>query len=280
VLPQGWCYSLKVRLDCLAASAILWGAGCSAIATFDGRPEHLTNAADDGGGADDGASVISENSNDCPGTAGPPAVRVGTFCVDSTEVTNDHYAAFLAAKPSGMGLPDACDGKRSFEPTGWPLPSDKDAFAVVEVDWCDAFAYCQWAGKRLCGAIGGGTNAAGASADPTQSQWFNACSRDATRTYPYGADYQAGACNGDGVRSGVATVRSFAGCVGGWPGIFDMSGNVAEWEDSCTKQDGVDMCLTRGGAFNSGLSDLACAATSREALTSGHSDVGFRCCSP
>src|SRR5262245_64357984 len=33
----------------------------------------------------------------CPGTAGPSMVRVGVFCIDSREVNNEDYSAFIDA---------------------------------------------------------------------------------------------------------------------------------------------------------------------------------------
>jgi formylglycine-generating enzyme required for sulfatase activity len=60
-------------------------------------------------------------------------------------------------------------------------------------------------------------------------------------------------------------------------GLYHMSGNVAEWEDSCTL-DG--QCRVRGGAFSTDNEDgLRCDADvlwPRDDDT--HNDVGFRCC--
>jgi formylglycine-generating enzyme required for sulfatase activity len=208
-------------------------------------------------------------------------VRFGTFCIDSTEVTNDQYAAFLNAQPSAAGLPDPCANQKSFVPAGtWPAPDGSKNVPVLNVDWCDAVAYCAWAGKRLCGKIGGGSNDTGDMADPAKSQWFAACSQGGVRDYPYGSTYQKGTCNGESVQAGPAAVGSLGDCVGGAPGLFDMSGNVAEWEDSCKTSDNTVVCMARGGAFNSNPTGLACDATSKETRADPQDDVGFRCCSP
>ena len=87
----------------------------------------------------------------CEQGLGPPAVRVEGVCVDSTEVTNAHYQAFLEQMPSAAAGPDVCDWNDSFVPQGWPLATGTEDHPVGGVDWCDANAYCAWAGKRLCG---------------------------------------------------------------------------------------------------------------------------------
>jgi formylglycine-generating enzyme required for sulfatase activity len=93
-----------------------------------------------------------------------------TFCVDVTEVTADQFAAFVAAAPSTDSLPDACSGHGPPHP---PPPSTGGvAGAITGVDWCDATAYCAWAGKRLCGRLGGGPLNDG---DPSNSEWVAAC---------------------------------------------------------------------------------------------------------
>src|SRR5262249_6416251 len=77
----------------------------------------------------------------------------GTFCIDATEVTNGAYKAFLAASPDPSAQPAFCGWNTDYSPSSFYGPDDHP---VVYVDWCDAYAYCEAAGKRLCGAIGGG----------------------------------------------------------------------------------------------------------------------------
>jgi formylglycine-generating enzyme required for sulfatase activity len=210
------------------------------------------------------------------------ATNGGSYCVDSTEVTNAQYAQFLVANdPVQIAQ---CAWNTSFTPSdGWPA-TGRANHPVVFVDWCDAFAYCQWAGKRLCGKIGGGPNAPADHANAGKSQWFNACSAGATKTYPYGSSYDGTKCNGseNPQTSGAVTVASLASCQGGVPGLFDLSGNVWEWEDSCTGNIGVnDICRVRGGSYESLQQSLRCDTDQnfyRNAYGVVDGFIGFRCC--
>jgi hypothetical protein len=124
-----------------------------------------THSGREGGAGAEPADVAQPDSiaGSCPsGLPGPAMVPAGAFalptmCIDATEVTNAHYAAFLASSPAPGSGPGACTWNVRYEPLfHWPPPPERAAFPVVDVDWCDAFAYCAWAGKRLCGDPGGG----------------------------------------------------------------------------------------------------------------------------
>ena len=262
-------------------------------ASLDAPPDAPTIDASDGGGTmdgsvSDGGRLDGSDSGDagakCPGTAGPSPVRVGSFCIDSTEVTNDHYAAFLASNPSTASLPAVCAYKTGFTPTSaWPPAPSKGSFPVVYVDWCSAKAYCAWAGKRLCGAIGGGSVPISDAADKDVDQWYVACSANGTRAYPYGNNFSAGRCNES--ESGVGSAEPVASrnaCVGGSPGIYDINGNVWEWEDGCDGETGErDGCLARGGSYAfSGAMHGACATRLGDQRSRTFPDTGIRCCSP
>src|SRR5713101_7911754 len=120
---------------------------------------------------------------------GPALVKVdsasGAYCIDSTEVTNAHYKAFVEAKVQ-IAPPAGCETVTSYVPNqpGWPLPGTDDA-PVGQVSWCQAFAFCQWSGKRLCGSIRGGPLGKKYETDTSLSQWLNACTRGGTLAYPY-----------------------------------------------------------------------------------------------
>jgi formylglycine-generating enzyme required for sulfatase activity len=200
------------------------------------------------------------------------------YCIDSTEVARTQYAAFLATSPQLNQAPP-CDANMSFTPTtDWPPKSSEKNLPVVGVDFCDAAAYCAWAGKRLCGAIGGGGTDLPGADDPASSQWMNACSAGGTIKYPYGDAYGPQTCNGlDFGMSSPGKVPAAATCVGGVPGLFDMSGNVREWEDACEVND----CRVRGGSYDShGAPDGELPCSGNMMLDRYDTDdfTGFRCC--
>lgn len=255
------------------------GSGGAASATGSGGGTGSTGGSGAGGGVQ------------CPGTAGPVMVNLGDFCIDATEVTRAQYAEFLAADvnpQSETGLPAECAWNITYEPAG--AQTDGDDFPVVNVDWCDAYAYCEWAGKRLCGRIGGKESPFSEFANPTGSQWYAACSIRGTMVYPYGP-YDPKVCVGsayDGV-SGVQMtdqmlqVKMAAECHGAvapYDEIYDMSGNVSEWEDSCDGTLGAnDHCHRRGGSFIFEGSDIQCADDSHSSRETTSPSNGFRCCS-
>jgi formylglycine-generating enzyme len=223
----------------------------------------------------------------------PKLVTIGAWSIDATEVTNSQYAAFLAAKGTDTsGQPAYCAFNTSYRPSaGWPAPEAQCNLPVVHVDWCDAYAYCKWAGKRLCGSPAGGSSLFSAFETISTSQWYAACSRSMASRFIYGSTYIAGACVDDAYdgKGGVATtdVRQPAGsvltCRGAaapYDGLFDMNGNVMEWEDSCSdRKDGGDDCRARGGSYLEAWDKGDCdePKTVKRSVTAG--DLGFRCCS-
>ena len=232
----------------------------------------------------------------------------GGYSIDATEVTRSQYEAWLATSPSTEGQDAWCSFNTDFQPDEQCIASDDTSHGgpcgkcpQVCVDWCDAYAYCRGVGKRLCGAIGGGPNGYDDAADASKSQWYNACGAGGLHNYPYGGDpgtsindgYDPELCNGiDHTLAGCeywacwsVEVASLSGCVSteAWgEGIYDLSGNVWEWEDSCQgTTDPMDGCSYRGGSFAASKDRLRCASAEmnpRKANT--YEDLGLRCCAP
>src|SRR5271154_1861991 len=99
---------LKAASALLAASLV--AGGCTLFVSTDGLSggpssdagesldaSALDGALDDGSATSQNDGDSNSDASDCPGTTGGPTpVRVGTYCIDSTEVTNAQYIAFLA----------------------------------------------------------------------------------------------------------------------------------------------------------------------------------------
>lgn len=213
------------------------------------------------------------------------------YKIDVTEVTQGQYDTWLATTPALPARTDAnCGYVTSYAQQGTDgvfAGTDADHHPVVYVDWCDAYAYCLGVGKRLCGAIGGGSNQ-GANNDPTRSQWFRACSAGGTHLYPYGNTYQPSFCDGwdywddNSATMQTVPVGSLLNCVTstpGYAGVYDLSGNVGEWADSCEGAGRSAFCPHGGSFFNSGYY-LTCAYDFNSTRDGVTFDVGFRCCAP
>jgi formylglycine-generating enzyme required for sulfatase activity len=276
-----------------------------------------SSGSSDGGkdaGSDRAVVELGPIHSVCPtALPGPALVRVGwnegvAFCIDSTEVTNEQYQAFLTAaatKPPTQG--ERCQWNSSFAPDqatpGCPAfdPVGRANFPVVCVDWCDADAYCRASGKYLCRAGSRDGNNAGPVTNPLVtggSQWVIACSSDGAQDYPYGKTGMPGVCVDKKYVSnipGVQQVMSATACQVGATGIYDMSGNASEWQDDCvaaattpaTPADlgKTDECDAYGGAVSSEYSDTSCTAAASTTDTLAHftrsqvaGDNGFRCC--
>jgi hypothetical protein len=219
-----------------------------------------------------------------PGVCVRPNVTVGTYNIDATEVTRGQYDAFLKAKAgSTSGQIPACSWNTSYTPeAGWPGWVENVDYPVTSVDWCDANAYCKWAGRRLCGKIGGGPADHVVDHNGTISQWVHACMPPGGGPYPYGKTFDANACNSKTSSYAAARVTSYESCVGGYAGLFDMMGNVAEWEDSCSAYESADdYCPTQGGAYNMPDDGVGfeCPGGGSYHRNVTAEWIGFRCCS-
>jgi formylglycine-generating enzyme required for sulfatase activity len=225
------------------------------------------------------------------------------YCIDSTEVTQAQYAAFVKASEGvkvGSEHP-ACSlnlysgytphvGEGGCANEAFYTPETTPDASVGCVDWCDAFAYCKWAGKRLCGRVGGGAVKEGQENDAGESQWYNACSQGGKTKFPYGDTYDGSRCSGKDAVKGSTEEEKLAylakagkdchGSVSPFDQLLDLSGNRGELEDACQGEGPTDGCRVRGGAYGTGEEGLSCATA--EGFFSRTGDyspqIGFRCC--
>ncbi|MBX3128248.1 MAG: SUMF1/EgtB/PvdO family nonheme iron enzyme [Polyangiaceae bacterium] len=240
-----------------------------------------TGGATGGTGGATGGTGGVVTCPEVPGTAlmrDVPKPGGGIYCIDRTEVTQSQYAAFLSASPSTAGQVAGCSTNSSYTPTncGQPFePAGKANDPVFCVDWCDAYAYCAFVGKRLCGSVDGGSLAATDRTNPSKSQWHRACTMAGQRQFPYGSVFSTNACNGaESSTTLTIPVGDKATCQGGYSNIFDMSGNVREWEDACSGT----TCPERGGGYLDFEAALRCDSAALVQRMSVHKERGFRCC--
>jgi formylglycine-generating enzyme required for sulfatase activity len=239
------------------------------------------------------APPVRADGGPCPSDMVTIALDGGLgYCIDRTEVTVAAYGQFLDAHVPACAQPPQCLAwNLGFAPDAGPdadvPPAD---WPVRYVNWCDAYVYCRWVGKRLCGKIGGGPIDVwdiDAANNAAVSQWFNACSGGGAKTYPYGDTFDAGACVVDKPQPAAAEAGR---CEGAYPGLLDMSGNVAEWIDlcggselapNCTQDAGsCTYCWAQGGYYSHGepQSGTRCASDTLTARGAARDIIGFRCC--
>ena len=165
-------------------------------------------------------------------------ICVDEFWIDKLLVTNQAYAAFVAAG----GYQDATtkywtqtglDWRTKYNTTTWNgdptssnsfndcrVASSADDQPVVCVTWHEAYAYCQWRAARL----------------PTEAEWEYAARGPDSRIYPWGDRFPEAAQAADYVVSSVYRYSTSTAPVGdavrtagaSWVGALDMAGNV--WE--------------------------------------------------
>jgi len=190
-------------------------------------------------------------------------VTVKPFFTDKNEVTCGEYERFIKAT-NHRSPPDWSNAT---------CPAAVFNNPVTGVDWYDATAYAQWAGKRL----------------PTEEEWEFAARGTDKRIYPWGNDWRGNAANaGDDNQGRVVDVGSYLD--GKSPaGALDMIGNAWEWTSSDLKaypgghmsdQSPGELKVIRGGYW--GSSAPKATTTFRRGWDArdaqlGYKNTGFRC---
>jgi len=144
----------------------------------------------------------------------------------------------------------------------------------AQASWYQAEDACKKAGQRLCTEEEWASACTGEPAvDNNNNHWFNDDEIEGSR-YPYGPFYEAGYCHdgqktleGDPIPTGSKSRCATAA------GVFDLTGNIAEWIENDEKRASMV-----GGNFGSGEG----AACNRRGTMFGpgirNNTTGFRCC--
>jgi hypothetical protein len=226
----------------------------------------------------DSAAVPKEWT--CPqGVSGAKMVLIpwpdgSAYCIDEREAVYAEYKQFLDAKGEDFsGQPPECAWNESFVPgwddaaheipqcSSWYIDTEPDRAANC-MDFCDAWAYCAWAGKRLCGVRGADPGKLtlrsrddAPNAAVLNSEWFNVCSQGGATKYPYGDAYEPGTCidqtkiDAEGEDSALAVRDAAANTCHGtnspYDAVYNMSGSVQQWLNICF----ADGCVSHGGRW-------------------------------
>ena len=210
-------------------------------------------------------------------------VYVDGFYMDTTDVTNAEFAAFVKAthyvtvaerKPKAEDFPGAppenlVAGSVVFAPPDHPVPlndhfqwwsyvpganwrhplgpgSDikgKDNYPVVQIAYEDAQAYAKWAGKRL----------------PTEAEWeFAARGGTAGQPFVWGNEFRPGGKwmanthqghfpNKDTGADGFVGIAPVASYPPNGYGLYDMAGNVWQWTSDWYRPDYYQQLAAAGG---------------------------------
>jgi formylglycine-generating enzyme required for sulfatase activity len=176
------------------------------------------------------------------------------------------------------------------------MSMESDPFRMLKpircVDWCDAQAFCLWAGGELCG---GWTDGQFVGPSDVHDQWGLACSGANGWSYVSGTTAVLEQCNVGLSEAGLCPsllgqnncaptdATSFPECKSPC-GAVNMIGSVAEWVLSCGNPDadggpGTE-CQYRGGSFAENLNDATCFPGPRHTMSISTRDrgIGLRCC--
>ncbi len=231
-------------------------------------------------------------------------VMLDAFLIDKFEVTNARYFKFVqAAKHRPPVNPkDAQDRTRNLW-EGGKVPPSVANLPVVNVDWNDAKAYCEWAGKRL----------------PTEAEWEKAARGLDGKVFPWGSDwdrtllnsasmwaardllsYEVWATWWDAKGFDLLEAKTLAGMLkpgGSFPGgaspygAYDMAGNVSEWvadwagpdfyqaspDRNPKGPDNGEKRTLRGGSWYNHANGVRTALRRAEYPTHRANTIGFRC---
>jgi len=219
---------------------------------------------------------------------------IGKFPVINAEFENfiqaSQYTTF-AEKEGGWNPKTGAlfDNQKEFE---WrhPLGSndtiiDKPNHPVVQVNWHDALAFCEWLNQRKGTELPRGY----VFRLPTEAEWEKAARGEFGNEWPWGNEFNNAMCNSfESNKGGTTPVDKYV-VLGDSPyGAADMAGNVWEWTQSLftdypyNVDDGRELLSTdgsrvlRGGSFLRKSIDVRCATRGVNTTDARRHNFGFR----
>lgn len=166
------------------------------------------------------------------------SLQRGRFYINKTEVTVAEYRKYCAA--TGRKMPS--------QP--WPV---LDNNPVVNVNWSEARAFCEWTEGRL----------------PSEYEWKQAAAAGLQTKYSGGNNAGKVAVYKRKHFRPVATKSSNAF------GLFDMSGNVAEWCETASDSSS-NFKIVKGGSHKDGVTGLLITERTAEHQNVRSLHIGFR----
>lgn len=228
----------------------------------------------------DAGTDAGDAGSSCPHAHGSEMARIdasaASYCIDVTEVTIGQFNEFVLAPGAPSAAPEFCT----------PFMKDRPAREITSdptlpkgnMTWCWAYAYCAWAGKRLCSRIG--RLEYDVPIDGPHSEWTYACQNGLLASkYPYGDTYQPKTCNTEsGDVQSVTRANTCRGTVAPFDQVHDMLGNVAELDGYLAFDDAGVPVLAHTRGFSSLGVDRGCGEYDGFGPATPFAQVGFRCC--
>jgi formylglycine-generating enzyme required for sulfatase activity len=197
-------------------------------------------------------------------------VYLDGYWMDRTEVTNAMYALCVAA-----GVCNQPYSTKSYTRSSYYGDSQYRDYPVIYVDWNQATAYCEWAGRSL----------------PSEAQWEKAARGTDGRIYPLGDTApDANLANYSRNKGDTTAVGSYPSGASPY-GIMDMAGNVWEWvadwygetyysSSPATNPQGPSSGTyrgLRGGSWGNNRSNVRSADRNWNVPGIQNDFIGFRC---
>ena len=149
-------------------------------------------------------------------------------------------------------------GATSFCMDRYEWPNKKGSLPRAYISLYQAMDTCVSAGKRLC----------------TSDEWTIACTGPYGWKYPYGQAYELYACVTNDTMARPSGSRPECR---GYFGVFDMSGNLAEWTSTKSSKN-TQFYNVRGGFWESGPQSGCFDVRYSYYPQNRHNPVGLRCC--